>query len=267
MYEKDGGLRTERGHSSVMFVRPHKYESIAPYSEAFGGVNYGRVLHATRTNDNLTLTSNTLSDNQLANYTISGIMTNNKGTTTYTDGSIQSIVRQDWNPALFFTDEANLWAYGDGGFGLKLACGYDGFMGSDYSRVGNSLVEDNRWATKTQFKGDMTNFIYSMWGTDVTGDTNVAPPPVVGDFNYIDLSNSPNSVTVPYKVKNIGFSAQNSWINNSVFRYGNFQTHTTTDEGKGDLSLTFPLFYRVRWADMLSGEFKYNGNSLCKSYV
>lgn len=269
VYAKDGGFAGERGHSSTLFVRPHFAAEFSHDPEQFGGVNYSTVLQRTRTNNSIKLDSWSLESNELADYTIRGLITNNKGTTTYSDRAIRSTVRRDWNPGIFFYSSANLWANGTGGFALKTACGYEQFMGSDYSRVGNSLVEDNRWNTETQFKGDMNNFIYSMWGRDVSslGDINVAPPVVRADFDYLDLSKSPNGIIVPFNVRNIGFSAQNSYQNSNseYFRYGNFQTHSPNDTIKGTMNLTFPLFYRVKWSDMLSGEFKFHGNSLCKS--
>ena len=112
-------------------------------------------------------------------------------------GQIGSVIRQDWNPSFLGTASKNLWATGTDNNPLKTGCGYAGFMGDNYSRVGSSLVEDNRWQTETQYKADMKNFIFAMWGANVTGDTNAAPPVVTSDWiNYIDLSGSPNKVTV-----------------------------------------------------------------------
>ena len=265
VYNKDGGFQAESGHGSEIYANPHGNSGLSPRDEAFGGPGGGDTwLQPNTNNTNMTFTSNTLGDKQLANYTISNINYGN-ASNLYTNGSINSIIRQDWNPSLFNTAAVKLWASGTDGFALKVACGYEGFMGDNYSRVGNSLVEDNRWSTETQFKGDMRNFIYGIWGSDVTGEMNVAPPLVTTDyFNYIDLSESPNGVTVPYRVKRLGINSQNSWGTGGACSYGNFQAGTKSPYA-GSMNLTFPLFYRIRWADMLSGEFKVNKESLCKS--
>ena len=263
VYNKDGGFQAEKGHGPSLYARVHNHGSIYPSDEAFGGPGPGTWLQPNTNNTDMTFTSNTLGENELANYTISNIRYGNASTLN-TNGSIQSIIRQDWNPSLFTSTLANLWANGDGGFALKTACGYEGYMGDNYSRSGNSLVEDNRWATKTQFEGDMANFIYGIWGANVSGEMNVAPPFISSDFNYIDLSKSPNHVTVPYRVKRLGFNSQNSWGTGGASVYGNFQASTKSPYA-GSMNLTFPLFYRVKWADMLSGEFKLDKKSLCKS--
>lgn len=267
VYAKDGGIVGERGHGSSVFTRPHVAEAFSHNAEQHGGVNYSTVLQHSFSNNSLSIDGESLDENEIADYNVRGIIVNSKNTTTSGNRAIRSIVRQDWNPGIFTSSFANLWAYGDGGFALKVACGYQDFMGQYYSRIGNSLVEDNRWATERQYKSDRDNFIYSMWGRDVSslGDTNVAPPIVDADFKYIDLSKSPNKVTIPFKVLNIGITAQNSYLDLDVFHLGNFQTNTASNDSLGEFTLTFPLFYRVNWADMLSGEFKYHGASLCKS--
>ena len=263
VYNKDGGFQAERGHGSELFARVHNHSGLSPRDEAFGGPGGDGWLQPNNDNTNMTFTSNALGDSELANYTISNINYGN-ASNLYTNGSITSIIRQSWNPSLFSTDSTNLWASGTDGFALKTACGYAGFMGDNYNRVGNSLVEDNRWATQTQFEGDMANFIYGIWGSDVTGEMNVAPPLISSDFNYIDLSESPNVVTVPYRVKRLGLNSQNSWGTGGACSYGNFQCGTKSPYA-GSMNLTFPLFYRVKWSDMLSGEFKVDKKSLCKS--
>ena len=262
VYNKDGGFQNEGGHSSYLYVRPHK-GTITPRDEALGGVNVTTWLQPNANNTGLGLTSNALEDGELANYTITGI---NYGDTTnlYSNGTITSKVTQLANPSLVSTVESVLWNDGGDGFPLKTACGYENYMGSYYSRSGNSLVEDNRWKTKTQFQRDMNNFIYAMWGTDVAGDMNVAPPIISNrDFKYIDLSKSPNYITVPFKIANIGIGVQNSFATGSGWRYGHFQGYKYIP--LGDMSFSFPLFYRVKWSDMLSGEFKNNNESLSKS--
>ena len=261
VYNKDGGFQAEKGHGPVLYARVHNYSSISPADESFGGPGPGTWLQPNNNNTNMTFTSNALGANELANYTISNINYGN-ASNLYTNGSIGSIIRQDWNPSLLETVDSVLWANGADSLPLKTACGYEGYMGDNYNRSGNSLVEDNRWATKTQFKGDMANFIYGIWGSDVSGEMNVAPPRIYSDVNYIDLSKSPNTVSVPFRVKRLGINSQNSWGTGGASSYGNFQSGTKSPYS-GSMNLTFPLFYRVKWADMLSGEFKIDKKSLC----
>ena len=256
VYNKDGGFQAEQGHASRIYTRIH---GAAATSGDFGNVLSGNTIYQGN-NNSLTITNNGAGENELLNYTINNIKWG-WDPTWNTNGSITTIIRQDWNPSFIESNRNNLWATGTGGVALKTGCGYAGYMGDNYSRVGSSLVEDNRWQTETQFKGDMNNFIYGMWGTNVTGDTNAAPPVVTSDYTlYIDLSGSPNKVTVPFRAKSMGLGVQNSYQDG--WRRGSVQGAPVT---LGNLTLSIPLFYRVKWADMLSGEFKYKGDSLCKS--
>ena len=262
VYNKDGGFQNEGGHISYLWVRPHR-GAVTPAIESLGGVGSGTWLQPNTNSTGLRLTSNALGDGELANYTITGIRYGNESTLN-TNGTITSIVTQVANPSLIATQVSALWNDGSDGFPIKTACGYASYMGDYYSRSGNTLVEDNRWKTKTQFQRDMNNFIYAMWGSDVAGEMNVAPPIISNrDFNYIDLSESPNHVTVPFKIANIGIGVQNSYAVGSDWRYGHFQGYKSSP--LGDMNLSFPLFYRVKWSDMLSGEFKRNNESLGKS--
>ena len=263
LYASDGGLQSEQGHISYLYTRPHKvYGMTYPNSnDPFGGVNDTTWLQDYYS-DTMSIQQNASTTGEIANYTIQNIKYGNT-TTQNEDGTIQSIILQKWNPSFIQTRSINLWANGDDGYPLKVACGAESYCGDYWSRVGDGKTQDNRWQTQTQFECDMDNLIYGVWGTDVSGDTNVAPPIAHADFDYIDLSESPNYVEVPFKIKSLGLSVQHDILNYSNNELGHFQSSSLTPAG--DLTLKVPLFYRVKWADMYSGEFKYKGNSLCKS--
>ena len=263
-YAEDGGIKAERGHISYLYTRAHLSPSDLSTSERndpISGVNH---IYWMKTNysDTLRLVSNPTGENEIVNYTITGIKYGN-ASSNFSNGTVQSIIRNDWNPSFIQSNPGNLWAEGDGRLALKTACGAETYQGEDWSRVGDGRVEDNRWRTERQYNCDVNNFIYAMWGSDVVGDTNVAPPLITSDFTYLDLSGSPNTVTVPYKVKSLGIGTQTPYTGNSNLEKGHFQSSSVREVGS--FTLTFPLFYRVNWADMLSGEFKFNDKSLCKS--
>ena len=262
-------FRGEQGHSSKMWTRPHYMHSFSPESrgeEFLGGVNVSTFQFNTWDNNELWLSANTMTEDHIITYTMAKLWYQNEGGTKYNDGYVRSDVYKAENPQFFSTHDMNLYWSGTGGEILKTACGFEGFMGDYYSRSGNSLVEDNRWKTEAQFNGDMENYVYSMWGTNVTGQMNVAPPQEYDGTNYyLDLSNSPNSVTVPFRTVALSFGAQHPWGMAAGGHFGSIQA-STRGWPQGSISLTIPLFYRVDWYDMLSGEFRYKGKSLPKAY-
>ena len=257
VYNENGGLQAERGHASRLYTRIHRGESVG--AGDWSNVLSGNTI-ANGNNSDLRLTNNGLGDGEILNYTITNIKWG-AGSSWPTDAKVKSVIKQIYNPSFIETEECNLWYQGDGGRALKTGCGFEGYMGDNYSRVGNNLVEDNRWKTERQFKGDMNNFIFGMWGANVSGDTNAAPPIIKNDYTYyIDLSGSPNYVPVPFRAKACGLGLQDQYQDGDLRGTVQAGPHTL-----GDITLRFPLFYRVRWADMLSGEFKYKGESICKS--
>ena len=261
-------FKGEGGHGSAMWARPHFMHSFSPESrgkEFLGGVNVSTYQYNTWNNDQLYLMANTMTNDHIITYTFC-LLWYTDGSTVYKDGYVRSDIFKAENPQFFTTTSQNLYFSGTGGNALKTACGYADFMGDYYSRSGNSLVEDNRWNTEAQFNGDMENYVYSMWGTNVTGQMNVAPPQEYDGTNYyLDLSNSPNSVTVPFKTVALSFGAQHPWGMAAGGHYGSIQASTRAWP-QGEFSLTIPLFYRINWYDMLSGEFRYKGKSLPKAY-
>ncbi|MBR1454468.1 MAG: hypothetical protein IJ593_07460 [Lachnospiraceae bacterium] len=174
----------------------------------------------------------------------------------------------------FFSSEfVDLW---NAAFALRTGCGSPGGLWSGISapdRIDGGLTEDNRWQTQRQFEYDNNNLIYGMWGADVDGDVNVAPPAKYeNDLYYLDLSSATTSSINEFYIYNPNFVAaagrESTW---DVHAKDNGKTkmwHGTYKAGNaGTIDMTIPLFYRIPWKNFYSSEFKIkkSGDYLCKS--
>ena len=270
---KDGGFVGELGHDDHYYGRVHL--PINPWddgrgADALGGINNNTRLKYNATNSNLYVENVPLDEGDLLAFKIVGI---NVEPNSYDPIQMITHIKQSWNPSIITSQFGSLWASGTDALPLKVACGYDGFMGDNYNRIDSGLVEDNRWATETQYKKDMDNFIFSMWGADVTGMMNFAPPiEEAGVGKYINLAESPNVVTVPMIVKQITLSGNSAMPPNkgTVFdqNLGTTQSVGQVDDApeRGQTTFSIPLFYKASWSNICAGDFKNkDGNALCKS--
>ena len=281
--KKNGGFVGEQGHQDHFYGRLH-VPGISTGSnrgaDNITGINTGLRILYDDANTDLEVTNITKVDDDLIAINIENVKCINSSKSSQ-NITISNHMRQSWNPALVTSKFCNLWSDGSDGFGLKTACGWEGNMGSFFNRVAGELVEDNRWKTETQFNKDMDNFIYAMWGSDVYGTMNIAPPvKEAGEGYYIDLSSSPNLVPINFYVITVSITgvAPHPPTNNNLKYDNNLGAAQSTGrvdwnsidaDGHppvhGSIVFNMPLFYRATWSQICSGDFKNSdGNAIAK---
>ena len=138
---------------------------------------------------------------------------------------------------------------------LRTDCGYAGYGMQNNYRIDDGLIEDNRWNTKKQCLGDRNNFRYAMYGSDEDGETNIGPLPKTSSRNnYIDLSESGNSTYYIAYARDLNITTNMPMNTTDTLKY--LSVNRLYQEDDELLTITIPLWYRVKWGDVLSPDFK-----------
>ena len=148
---------------------------------------------------------------------------------------------------------------------LRTNCGYTGYGMNNEYRIDDGLIEDNKWNTKKQCLGDRNNFRYAMYGSDEDGETNIGPLPKTSSRNdYIDLSESGNSTYYQAYARDLNITTNMPMNQATSLKY--LSINREYKEANELLTMTIPLWYRVKWGDVLSPDFKTSkGNYLKKN--